>query len=90
MSVAEAIERYRTLTERVFSSTKLISGDGKFKASKLEEVIKEIVKEKLGHPDALMLDSRPEGEVCKTYEIPDCLSRCKADRSSGLYALCLH
>ena len=89
MSVVEAIRWYGTLAGRVFSSTKLIGGDGKFRASKLEAVIKEIVKEKLGHPDALMLDPRLEGEVCKTYALPDRLSCCKADQPSVSCAPCL-
>jgi hypothetical protein len=66
MSVPEAIIHYGTLAKRVFSSTKLIGRDGKFRASKLEEVIKEIAEERLGDPDAPMMDPRPEGKVCKT------------------------
>ena len=89
MSVAEAIECYGTLAERVFSTTKRI-GDGRFKASKLEEVIKEIVREKLGDPDARMLDARPESDGCKTYVVPNCPSRCEADQPLGSFAPCLH
>ena len=74
MSVPEAIQHYGTLAQRVFSNAKLVGGDGKFKASKLEEVIKEIVQAKTGDPDALMMDPRPEGEVCRTYALPDCFS----------------
>jgi hypothetical protein len=66
MPIAEAIGCYGTLAERVFSSTKLTRGEGKFRASKLEEVVKEIVGEKLGDPDVRMLDTRPEGDACKT------------------------
>jgi hypothetical protein len=69
MSVSEAIGHYGTLTHRVFSATKLIGGDGKFSASKLEEVIKEIVQEKTGDPDAVMMDPRPEGRICRTYAL---------------------
>jgi patatin-like phospholipase/acyl hydrolase len=87
MSVAEAITSYGTLAERVFSSTKRI-GDGKFRASELEKVIKENVKEKLGHPDALMMDPRPEGEVCKTCVVTDRLSHCKIDRPSASCVPC--
>src|SRR5579859_3024979 len=89
MSVTEAIGCYGTLAERVFSSTKLIRGEGKFRASKLEEVVKEIVAEKLGDPDACMLETRPEGDACKTYVVLDCLSRCNIDLPSGSCAPCL-
>jgi hypothetical protein len=78
MSVTEAIEHYGTLAQRVFSDAKLIGGDGKFKASKLEEVIKEIVEAKTGRADELMMDPRPEGEACKTYAFPKYRSCCKA------------
>jgi hypothetical protein len=90
MSVTEAIKRYGTLSDRIFSDAKLVGGDAKFKASKLEEVIKEIVEEKTGRPDELMMDTRPEGEACKTYVVPDGVFRCKADRPSALCVLCLH
>ena len=67
MSVTESIEHYGTLSQRVFSDAKLIGGDGKFKATKLEDEIKEIVKAKTGRADEPMMDPRPEGEACKTY-----------------------
>jgi hypothetical protein len=69
MSVAEAITHYGTFAQRVFSDVRLIGGDGKFKASKLEEVLKEIVETKAGHPDELMMDPRLEGEACKTCAV---------------------
>jgi hypothetical protein len=72
MSVTEAITHYGTLAQSVFSDARLIGGDGKFKASKLEEVIKEIVEKKAGHPDELMMDPRLEGEACKTYAVSRC------------------
>ena len=71
MSVTEAIQRYGTLSRQVFSDTKLIAGDGKFRASKLEEVIKEIVKQKTGQADELMMDTQLAGEACKTYVVND-------------------
>ena len=70
MSVAEAIEDYGTLTRKVFSDARLIGGDGKFKASNLEDAIKEIVKKKAGRADELMMDPRPN--ACKTYVVPHC------------------
>jgi hypothetical protein len=90
MSVTEAIEQYGTLAQRVFSDAKLIGGDGKFKATKLEDVIKEIVKAKTGRADELMMDPRPEGEACKTYAFPNHLPCYKANQTSALCALCLH
>jgi hypothetical protein len=72
MSMTEAITHYGTLAHRVFSDVRLIGGDGKFKASKLEKVIKEIVKKKAGHPDELMMDPRLEGEACKTCAVFKC------------------
>jgi hypothetical protein len=88
MSVTDVIKDYGTLADRVFSDAKLVGGDAKFKASKLEEVIKEIVEEKTGRADELMMDTRPEGEVCKTYAVPDGVFRRKADRPSALCVRC--
>jgi hypothetical protein len=69
MSVTEAIEDYGTLAQRVFSDVKFVGGDGKFKATKLENVIKEIVEKKTGREDELMMDLRPG--ACKTYALRD-------------------
>ena len=44
MSVEEAIQCYGILSQRVFSDKQHLLNDGKFKASKLEEAMKEIVK----------------------------------------------
>jgi len=65
-SVDEAIEHYSLLAERVFSKVK-IAGDGKFKASELENVVKKIVWTATQDKDARMMDPRPEDEVCRTY-----------------------
>jgi hypothetical protein len=90
MSVTEAIEHYGALAERVFSDAKLIGGDGKFKATKLEDIIKEIVEAKTGRADELMMDPRPEGEACRTYASPKRRPCSEAYRPSALCALCLH
>jgi hypothetical protein len=74
MSVTEAIEHYGTLAHTVFSDAKPFRGDGKFKATKLQDVIKEIVEAKTGQADEPMMDPRPDTEACKTYAIPDCFS----------------
>ena len=65
MSVTEAIASYETLAGRVFSDVKRF-GEGKFKARKLEEIIKEVVRDRTRQEDACMLDNRPEGNGCKT------------------------
>ena len=44
MDVDEAIKHYDKIAKRVFSDPKRWGGDGKFKAGKLEEVIKSIVE----------------------------------------------
>ena len=66
MSVGDAIKCYNDLSETVFSDTKL-GGDGKYKATTLENVIKDIVKEKAGDPEAPLFDDGSRGRVCKTY-----------------------
>ncbi|KAF8573609.1 FabD/lysophospholipase-like protein [Ramaria rubella] len=66
MSVAEAIERYGTLAQRVFSDVKPFGKDRKFKASKLEEVVKEIVKQKTQNAEERLL-SGPGNQGCKTF-----------------------
>ena len=48
MSAADAIRAYEALAGTVFSEKKSKGKDGTFKASKLEEAIKVVVKEKLG------------------------------------------
>jgi hypothetical protein len=69
MSVDEAIEHYGLLSEQVFSKVKS-TGDGKFMASKLEQVIKKIVCDVTQDTETRMLDLRPEHEVCRTYVRP--------------------
>lgn len=48
LSVPEAIDKYRQLARQVFSDKKHFVKDGKFKASKLENAIKEVIEWKLG------------------------------------------
>lgn len=59
MSVDEAIVAYRKMTEKVFSETKKI-GYGKFKASKLESAIREILEECTGNSEEMMMASNTE------------------------------
>jgi hypothetical protein len=44
MSIADSKEAYGRLAKEVFSDVKFQGSDGKFKASKLEKAIKQIVK----------------------------------------------
>jgi hypothetical protein len=66
MSVEEAIDCYDNLAGKVFSQVKLLGGDGKYKATLLEEVIKEIVKERTGDSEAQVEDDGALGGICKT------------------------
>ena len=63
MSVDEAIVCYGSLSTKVFSEVQR-SGGGKFKASNLEAVIKDIVKKYAGNEDERMMDMRRN--ACKT------------------------
>jgi len=63
MSVDKAITCCGNLTREVFSHKQT---DGKFQASGLEKVIKDIVKAKTGQEDERMLGTAPDGEGCKT------------------------
>jgi hypothetical protein len=67
MSVPEAIEQYRVLAKTVFSEKKAKGKDGTFKASKLEQAIKDVVGSKLGsgRMGENMFESG-SGRTCKT------------------------
>lgn len=67
MSVPEAIEQYRVLAKTVFSEKKAKGKDGTFKASKLEQAIKDVVGSKLGsgRMGENMFESGG-GRTCKT------------------------
>jgi hypothetical protein len=71
LTVDQAIAKYGDFGKRVFSDKKWKVQDGTFKATNLENVIKQIVKDCGGHDSATepMLDPRPENEVCKTYDL---------------------
>ena len=64
MDVDTAIQHYDDLTKQVFSATKLW-GDGKFKAKKLEEVIKSVVETVTRDPESSLLEDDQAG-VCRT------------------------
>jgi len=66
MSVKEAIDCYDNLAGKVFSEFKW-AGDGKYKATLLEEVIKAIVNERTGDSEAQVLDDGALGGICNTF-----------------------
>jgi hypothetical protein len=70
MSVDQAIVQYGTLVQS-FRDVRMFAGDGAFSATKFEEVIKEIVKERTRNPDEPMMDPRSEGVGCKTCVVSD-------------------
>ena len=51
-----AIECYNNLAQQVFSTSKRWPSDGKFKATKLEEVIKSVVNGVTSNPEELLLE----------------------------------
>jgi hypothetical protein len=65
MGVDTAIDAYNSLAQRVFSDQKRWPGDGKFKATKLEEVIKSIVRDVTGDPEEPLLEVG-DASVCRT------------------------
>jgi hypothetical protein len=69
MTIDDAINQYGQFARYVFSDKKWKGQDGTFKASKLEEIMKKIVKSYgvEGSADERMMDSRPVDQVCKRY-----------------------
>ena len=65
MSVDDAIKCYENLSKKIFSDMKWV-GDGKYKATRLQNAIKDIVKEKVGDTEAPLFDDGSRGRVCKT------------------------
>lgn len=63
MDVGTAIKHYNHLAKQVFSDKKR-RGDGKFKATKLEEVIKSVVETETRDPESPLLDD--QARVCRT------------------------
>ena len=66
MSVEKVVKCYGTLVRTVFSDVKQTGGDGRFKATKLEKAIKEIVKEQTGQESEHMMGAPPHHKGCKT------------------------
>ena len=70
MSAADAIKAYEALASKVFSEKKSKGKDGTFKASKLQEAIQVVVKEKLGgeRTNARMYEEgEGESDKCRAY-----------------------
>ena len=65
MDIDTAIKRYNELTKNVFSDPKRWAGDGKFKAGKLEDAIKSVVKEITGNSESPLLEDDEAG-MCRT------------------------
>ncbi|KAG8777650.1 hypothetical protein FRC12_000275 [Ceratobasidium sp. 428] len=67
LNVDQTIVAYSKLVESVFSETKRVgaSGSGTFKAVKLEEELKKMVREATGDGDTLMMRTQHDEEVCK-------------------------
>ncbi|KAJ7434163.1 acyl transferase/acyl hydrolase/lysophospholipase, partial [Mycena latifolia] len=66
MSVEQAIECYDDLSGKVFRRSKLL-GDGKYKATMLEKVIKSIVEERTGDSETSLLDDGTLGGKCRMF-----------------------
>ena len=65
MDVESAIECYDQMAQQVFSDLKFGFREGKFKASKLEEAIKSVVKKMTGDSETPLLESE-EAIICRT------------------------
>jgi len=65
MDVDAAIKHYNELTKSVFSDPKRWAGDSRFKAVKLEEAIKSVVKEITGDSESRLLEGDEAG-MCRT------------------------
>ena len=66
MSTEQARDEYIELAKKMFGRRKRVIGDGAFKATKLEEAVKDVVRRYGGNnnPKELMLDPRSD-IVCK-------------------------
>jgi hypothetical protein len=70
MSVNDAIKCYSGLSKAVFSKPNWIGSQEKFKSSKLEQIMKDIVKRYTGREDEPMMATQlgsPESKICKMY-----------------------
>jgi len=66
MDVDTAIKDYNTLAKHVFSHPKRWMGEGKFKATRLEEAMKAMVRDATGDSESLLLEDN-ETTGCRTW-----------------------
>jgi len=65
MDVDTAIKHYDILAKYVFSHPKRWQGEGRFKATRLEEAMKAIVRDATGDSESLLLE-HDEAKGCRT------------------------
>ena len=65
MDVNAAIKQYDEIAKHVFSDLKLFGGDGKFRATKLEQAIKSMVEDITGDTESPLLEGDETG-ACRT------------------------
>ena len=65
MDVDTAIDAYNNLAQQVFSDRKRWLGDGRFKATKLEEVFKSVVQNVTGNLEEPLLEAS-NALTCRT------------------------
>ena len=65
MDVNTAIRQYDEIAKHVFSDLKLFGGDGKFRATKLEQAIKSMVEDITGDTESPLLEGDKTG-TCRT------------------------
>ena len=65
MDVETAIDSYNNLAQQVFSDRKWWPGDGRFKATNLEEAIKSVVRDVTGNPEEPLLEVG-NASLCRT------------------------
>ena len=65
MDVDTAINSYNKLAEQVFSDRKQWPGDGMFKVTNLEQVIKSVVRDVTGNPEEPLLEDS-NASLCRT------------------------
>jgi len=65
MDVDTAIDTYNNLAQQVFSDPKRWSGDGMFRATKLEKAIKSVVQHETDNPEGPLLEVS-DTSVCRT------------------------
>ena len=65
MDVNTAINSYNNLAQDVFSDPNLFPADGRFKATKLEQAIKSVVRDVTGNAEEPLLEVS-NATVCRT------------------------